>query len=138
VATLRQARQTYEPEPVTAAAVALLGGAEVITIHLREDRRHILDRDLRILRETVPSGLNLELSCDAEIVAIARSTRPDQATLVPEKREEITTEGGLDLLADPDRARRACEELRAAGVAISLFIDPDIAQVEMSAELGVD
>jgi pyridoxine 5-phosphate synthase len=137
VATIRQARRTYEPDPVTAAALATLGGADGITIHLREDRRHIQDRDLRLLRETVASGLNLELACASEIVRIACEVRPDQATLVPESREEITTEGGLDVLSDPDRVRKAIDQLHAADMTVSLFVDPDIAQIEKSAELGV-
>ncbi len=138
VATIRQARQTYEPDPVTAAALAMLGGADVITIHLREDRRHILDRDLKILRQTVPSGLNLELACEPQIIQLACEVRPDEATLVPERREEVTTEGGLDVTGDPLRVREAVERLQAAGISVSLFIDPDIEQIEKSAELGVE
>ncbi len=137
VATLRQARRTYEPDPITAASLAIMGGADVITIHLREDRRHIQDRDVRLLRETTPFGLNLELSCAPEIVGIACQTKPDQATLVPEKREEVTTEGGLDVVAEAERVRQAVEQLHAADVPVSLFVDPDIAQIEKSAELGV-
>ena len=116
VATIRQARQTYEPDPVAAAALATLGGADVITIHLREDRRHIQDRDLTILRQTVPFGLNLELSCEEEIVEIACRERPDQATLVPERREEVTTEGGLDVAGDPARVRQAVEKLHGESI----------------------
>lgn len=138
VATIRQARQTYEPDPVAAAAAASLGGADVITIHLREDRRHIQDRDVRLLRETVPFGLNLEISCADEIVGIACEVKPDQATLVPEKREEVTTEGGLDVKGDPKRVMLATEALHAAGISVSLFIDPEIAQVEASAGLGAN
>lgn len=138
VATIRQARRTYEPDPVTAAALALLGGADVITIHLREDRRHIIDRDLRILRETVPSGLNLELACEAEIIRIACEVKPDAATLVPERREEVTTEGGLDVLGDPQRVRAAIEALQAENIFVSLFIDPDLAQIEAAAKLGAE
>lgn len=138
IATLRQARQTYEPDPVAAASLASLGGADVITIHLREDRRHIQDRDLHILRQTVPTGLNVEISCAPEIVEIACQEKPDQVTLVPEKREEVTTEGGLDVVGDPERVKSAIERLREAGIPISLFIDPEIAQVEKSAELGVE
>lgn len=138
VATIRQARRTYEPDPVTAAALATLGGADVITIHLREDRRHIQDRDLRVLRETVPHGLNLEIACEAEILGIACQVLPDQATLVPERREEITTEGGLDVQGAPTRVRAAIEQLSQAKIPVSLFIDPDISQVEASAELGAD
>ena len=137
VATIRQARRTYEPDPVHAAAEALLGGADVITIHLREYRRHIQDRDVRILRETVPTGLNLELSCEPEIIHIACEVRPDQATLVPERREEVTTEGGLDVIGDPRRVAEAIERLHEVGIPVSLFIDPDPAQVEKAAELGV-
>lgn len=137
VATVRQARRTYEPDPVWAAMAAELGGADGITIHLREDRRHIQDRDLRILRETVAIKLNLELAANDEIVGIACATRPDQATLVPERREEVTTEGGLDLLADPDTVRRAIERLRSAGIGVSLFLDPDPRQLEFAATLGV-
>ncbi|MEZ6135876.1 MAG: pyridoxine 5'-phosphate synthase [Pirellulaceae bacterium] len=136
IATIRQARHTYEPDPVHAAADALLGGADVITIHLREDRRHIQDRDVRVLRETVPTGLNLEMSCEPEIIHIACVTRPDQATLVPERREEVTTEGGLDVIGDPQRVAEAVERLHEVNIPVSLFIDPDLAQVEKAAELG--
>ncbi|MFM9116648.1 MAG: pyridoxine 5'-phosphate synthase [Planctomycetota bacterium] len=137
VATVRQARRTYEPDPVWAAMAAELGGADGITIHLREDRRHIQDRDLRLLRETVAIKLNLELAANEEIVGIACETRPDQATLVPERREEVTTEGGLELLADPDSIRRAVERLQEAGIAVSLFLDPDRRQIEFAGTLGV-
>ena len=109
----------------------------MITIHLREDRRHIQDRDVQLLRETTPFGLNLELSCAAEIVDIACKTKPDQATLVPEKREEVTTEGGLDVVGESDRVKQAVERLHAANVPVSLFVDPDVAQIEKSAEVGV-
>lgn len=136
VATIRQARRTHEPDPVHAAAFALLGGADVITIHLREDRRHIQDRDVRLLRETVPTGLNLEISCESEIVHIACEVRPDQATLVPERREEVTTEGGLDVVGDPERVLLAIETLSGLQIPVSLFVDPDLGQVEKSAELG--
>jgi pyridoxine 5-phosphate synthase len=137
VATVRQARRTYEPDPVWAAMAAELGGADGITIHLREDRRHIQDRDLRLLRETVAIKLNLELAANSEIVAIACETRPEQATLVPERREEVTTEGGLDLLSDPDAIRRSIERLKQAGIAVSLFLDPDRRQIEFAGTLGV-
>src|SRR4051812_21641386 len=99
VATLRQARRTYEPDPVWAAALAELGGADGITLHLREDRRHIQDRDLRVMRETVTVKLNLEMACEPGVLAIALEVRPDQVTLVPENRQEVTTEGGLDVVA---------------------------------------
>ncbi|MFV2069167.1 MAG: pyridoxine 5'-phosphate synthase [Pirellulales bacterium] len=136
VATVRQARQTYEPDPIWAAALAELGGADGITIHLREDRRHIVDRDLRVLRETVHVKLNLELACEEGIVSIACETRPDQATLVPERREEVTTEGGLDVTSQPGRIAKVIERLRDAGIYVSLFLDPDHAQLESAAELG--
>ena len=138
VATIRQARQTYEPDPVAAAALATMGGADVITIHLREDRRHIQDRDLEILRKTVPYGLNLELSCEASVIDIACEIKPDQATLVPERREEVTTEGGLDVCGESSRVRQAIDRLHDAGIPVSLFIDPDEAQVTHSSELGAE
>ena len=138
VATLRQARRTYEPDPVWAAVLAELGGADGITLHLREDRRHIQDRDLRILRETVAAKLNLELACNEEILAIACEVKPDQATLVPERREEITTEGGLDVASQEARVAQAIERLRAAGVYVSLFLDPDPRQIEAAGRLGAD
>ncbi len=137
VATVRQARKTYEPDPVWAAALAELGGADGITIHLREDRRHILDRDLRILKETVCVKLNLEMACDEEVTGIACEVVPDQATLVPERREEVTTEGGLDVVGQEDRVQRTVERLQEAGVAVSLFLDPDLSQIEAAAKLGV-
>jgi pyridoxine 5-phosphate synthase len=138
VATLRQARRTYEPDPVWAAVAAELGGADCITLHLREDRRHIQDRDLRILRETVAVKLNLEMACDRQILEIARQVKPDQATLVPERREEVTTEGGLDLAAQRDRVAPVVAGLREAGIAVSLFLDPDPRQIEAAAALGVE
>ncbi len=138
VATVRQARQTYEPDPVWAAALAELGGADGITVHLREDRRHIQDRDLRILRETVHVKLNLELACEDEILEIARQVRPDQATLVPERREEVTTEGGLDVVHGFERAKSAIQNLKEARIRVSLFIDPDPAQIEAAEKLGAD
>lgn len=138
VATLRQARKTYEPDPVAAAALAELAGADSITIHLREDRRHIQDRDLRLLKETVTTKLNLELSVSEEIVGIACQVKPDQATLVPERREEVTTEGGLDVITHQRNVAGAVQRLQAAGIVVSLFIDPDSAQVQFSKELGVE
>jgi pyridoxine 5-phosphate synthase len=138
VATVRQARRTYEPDPVWAASVAELGGADGITVHLREDRRHIQDRDVRLLRETVSVKLNLELACSDEIVGIACATRPDQATLVPERREEVTTEGGLDVLRHRDAVARAIERLRQAGIHVSLFLDPDPDQLAAAAQLGAE
>lgn len=138
VATLRQARKTYEPDPVHAAALAELGGADGITIHLREDRRHIQDRDLRVLRETVAIKLNLELAATPEIVGIACKTRPDQATLVPERREEVTTEGGLDVLGNLIAVERSVKELQAAGIFVSLFLDADERQIEAAARMKAD
>jgi pyridoxine 5-phosphate synthase len=136
VATVRQARRTNEPDPVWAAALAELGGADAITVHLREDRRHIQDRDVRLLRETITVKLNLELALAEEVLAIACQLRPDQATLVPERREEVTTEGGLDAVGGRDRLAAAIDRLRDAGIVVSLFLDPDPRQIEVAAELG--
>ena len=136
VATVRQARQTYEPDPIWAAVLAELGGADGITLHLREDRRHIQDRDLRLLRQSVSVKLNLELACDNDILDIACEVLPDQATLVPERREEVTTEGGLDVVGQLDAVRRAVERLQQAGILVSLFLDPDLTQIEAAAQLG--
>lgn len=136
VATLRQARGGREPDPVWGAVLAELGGADGITVHLREDRRHINDRDLRLLRETVRVRLNLEMSIEPEIVSIALQTKPDQVTLVPERREELTTEGGLDVAGQFDRVAAAVARCRAAGLPVSLFIDPDVRQVDASLRAG--
>jgi len=138
VATVRQARRTNEPDPVWAATLAQLGGADGITLHLREDRRHIQDRDLHILRETVTVKLNLELASSADIVAIACQTKPDQATLVPEKRNEVTTEGGLDLRGHRKSIVNTIGRLQSAGITVSLFLDPDARQIETAAELGAE
>ncbi|HEX4128909.1 MAG TPA: pyridoxine 5'-phosphate synthase [Pirellulales bacterium] len=138
VATVRQARRTYEPDPVWAAALAELGGADGITIHLREDRRHIQDRDLRLLRETVTVKLNLELGASDEIVAIACQTRPDQATLVPESRQEITTEGGLDVAGQQRHIADVVAKLKDAGITVSLFLDPDQRQIDAAAAVGAE
>lgn len=138
VATLREARRTYEPDPVWAAAAAELGGADGITVHLREDRRHIQDRDLNLLRQTVSVKLNLELACESSVLEIACEVLPDQVTLVPEKREEVTTEGGLDLLAFRSSVAPAVAKLRSRGMVVSLFLDPDASQIEAAAELGAD
>ena len=138
VATLRQARRTYEPDPIWAAALAELGGADGITLHLREDRRHIQDRDLHLLRQTVTVKLNLEMACSQEILQIACRTKPDQVTLVPERREEVTTEGGLDAAGQRDRVAATMAPLRDAGIAVSLFLDPDPRQIEAAAALGAD
>ena len=138
VATVRQARRTYEPDPVIAAALAEQGGADGITFHLREDRRHIQDRDVEILKRTVTVKTNLEIACAEDVVNIACKTRPDWALLVPESREEVTTEGGLDVAADSGRVRSAVERLKENGILVSLFIDPDRKQVESAAAMGVD
>ena len=138
VATIRQARKTYEPDPVAAAVLCELAGADAITIHLREDRRHIQDRDVRVLRETVTIKLNLELSVADEIVGIACQVKPEQATLVPERREEVTTEGGLDVVAHRAAVAEAIERLQAAGISVSLFLDPDPRQIELAKQLGAD
>jgi pyridoxine 5-phosphate synthase len=137
VATLRQARRTYEPDPVWAAIEAELGGADGITVHLREDRRHINDRDVRVLREMVQCKLNLEMSVSQEIVEIALRTRPNQATLVPERRAEVTTEGGIDLTGDTDTSN-AVRRLRDGGVFVSAFIAPDEKQVAAAQKQGYD
>ena len=136
VATLRQARRAHEPDPVAAAVLALLGGADGITVHLREDRRHIQDRDVRLLRQTVTNRFNLELSVADEIVAIACEVKPDEATLVPERRAELTTEGGLDVVAHQQAVAQAMEQLCQAGIEVSLFVDPDQRQIEMAKLLG--
>lgn len=138
VATVRQARRTVEPDPVWAAVEAELGGADCITFHLRKDRRHINDRDASLLRHTVRCKLNMEMSLDEEIVAIALELRPDQATLVPESRQEITTEGGLDVVAHAQRVREVTRRLQDAGVVVSAFIDPEAAQVEASRAAGCE
>jgi len=138
IATVRQARRTVEPDPVWAATLAELGGADGITVHLREDRRHINNRDVALLKQTVRCKLNLEMSCAAEIVDIACRTVPDQATLVPEKREEITTEGGLDVVSDPQRIAEIVARLKDCGVFVSLFLDPDPRQLEAGFRTGCD
>jgi pyridoxine 5-phosphate synthase len=136
VATVRQARGGREPDPVWAAVLAELGGADGITIHLREDRRHIQDRDAHLLRQTVQVRLNLELAVEPEIVAVALELRPDQVTFVPENRAELTTEGGLDLVSQRSRVGEALARCRDAGLEVALFIDPDPKQVEVAVELG--
>jgi pyridoxine 5-phosphate synthase len=136
VATIRQARRTCEPDPVWAAAEAELGGADIITVHLRQDRRHILDRDVRLLRQTVAVELNLEMSLAEDIVEIALDTEPDMVTIVPENRQEITTEGGLDVVAHAGRVEQAIRAFRQKGIPVSLFVDPQEAQLRRCAELG--
>jgi len=136
VATVRQARRANEPDPVAAALLAMLGGADGITVHLREDRRHIQDRDVRLLRPIVTQRLNLELAATDEIVTIACEIRPDEATLVPERRQEVTTEGGLDVLANQDAVGKAIERLKTADIEVSVFVDPDAIQIERARSLG--
>jgi pyridoxine 5-phosphate synthase len=136
VATLRQARGGVEPDPVWAAAEAELGGAACITLHLREDRRHIQDRDLEVLRKTVQVKLNLEMAVTDEMVGIACRTMPNQATLVPEKRQEVTTEGGLAIASQESKVAAAVKHLQAGGISVSLFIDPDPAEIAASARTG--
>ncbi len=138
VATIRQARRGREPDPVWAAAVCELAGADIITVHLREDRRHIHDRDLRLLRQTVGAKLNLEMADTEEIVGIALEVRPEQVTLVPEKRQEVTTEGGLDVRGNLDSLSTASEKFRRAGILVSYFIDPDFDQLEAARAAGGD
>lgn len=138
VATLREARKTFEPDPVVAAALAILGGADGITVHLREDRRHINDRDLRLLRETVKCELNLEMAAKEEMVDIATNVKPDMVTLVPEKRQELTTEGGLDVIGQKERLKMAVRKIQDAGIPVSLFINPHIMDVDISKEIGAD
>ncbi|PLX84797.1 MAG: pyridoxine 5'-phosphate synthase [Desulfuromonas sp.] len=138
VATIRQARGGTEPEPVTAAALCELAGADGITIHLREDRRHIQDRDLRLLRETVQTSLNLEMAATDEMIDIALAVRPDYVTLVPEKRQELTTEGGLDVAGNLAVLKQGVARLQDGGIPVSLFIDPVAAQVEAGVLLQVE
>jgi pyridoxine 5-phosphate synthase len=138
VATIREARKGREPDPVAAAHASELGGADGITVHLREDRRHIQERDLRVLRDTVKTHLNLELAVADEVIDLALAVRPDQATLVPERRQEVTTEGGLDVRGKLDAVKHAVARLRGAGIHASLFIDPDPAQVDASKAAGAE
>ena len=135
IATIRQARRTVEPDPVAAAVLAELAGADGITVHLREDRRHIQDRDVHLLRQTVRSHLNLEMAATDEMVNIALEIKPDYVTLVPEKREEVTTEGGLNIVAQSDRISEIVEKLQSAGIPVSLFIDADEAQIAESVKV---
>lgn len=136
VATVRQARRGRDPDPVAAAVIATLAGADGITVHLREDRRHIQDSDVFRVREAVTTRLNFEMASAPEIVAICLRVKPDEATLVPEKREEITTEGGLDVIATEHSTRAAVDRLAAAGITVALFIDPDLVQTDQAKKLG--
>jgi pyridoxine 5-phosphate synthase len=136
VATLRQARLINEPDPVTAATLAELAGADGIIVHLREDRRHIQDRDLLLLRQTIKTRLNLEMAATPEMIGIAREVKPDVVTLVPEKRAELTTEGGLNVAANLDHIREAVAQLQEAGILVSLFVDPQAEQIQAAAAAG--
>lgn len=136
VATLRQVRGAPYPEPIQAALVAEQAGADAITVHLREDRRHIQDRDVELLLEVVQTRLNLEMAVSDEMLEIGERLRPEDICLVPERREELTTEGGLDVASDVNRIRDTCERLQACGTVVSLFIDPDLAQIQAAADTG--
>lgn len=136
VATLRQARGIVEPDPVQAAAICELAGAEGIVVHLREDRRHIQDRDVRLLRQTVKTKLNLEMAAAEEIIAIAIEVRPDMVTLVPEKRQELTTEGGLNVAGQQKKIAQVIGRMRGASIPVSLFVDPDSRQIKAAREAG--
>lgn len=136
VATLRQARGGIEPDPIQAAEACERAGCDGIVVHLREDRRHINDNDLRALRKQVRTKLNLEMSCSPEIVGIARSVKPDQATLVPERRQELTTEGGLNVVQEFSKVKEVVEALRKEGIIVSIFVDPDEEQIRASSEVG--
>lgn len=138
VATIREARKTFEPNPVMAATLAVLGGAEGITVHLREDRRHIHDRDLRLLREVVQCELNLEMGATEEMIRIAVEVKPDMVTLVPEKRQELTTEGGLDMSGQKANLKGTVRKLHEAGIPVSLFINPHIKDIDISKETEAD
>ena len=136
VATLRQARGTRYPDPVLAALLAEEAGADGITIHPREDRRHIQDRDVEVLKETLQTRMNLEMAVTDAMVDFALKIKPEHCCLVPEKREELTTEGGLDVVGNEARVKHACERLKAAGIEVSLFIDPDPVQIDASVRCG--
>jgi pyridoxine 5-phosphate synthase len=138
IATIRQARRAKEPDPVQAAVLAELGGADGITVHLRADRRHIQDRDVEILRQVVKTRLNIELASTQEMVRIALTIKPDQVTLVPERREEITTEGGLDAILNSMQLKPIVKMLQEGGIHVSLFIDPDLEQFREAQKLGAD
>jgi len=138
VATIRQARGTAYPDPVFAALLAERIGAHQITVHLREDRRHIQDRDLRILKDVVQVDLNLEMAATDEMVDIAVNTKPQRVTLVPEKREELTTEGGLDVAGQASRLKADVARLKSAGIVVSMFIEPDVCQVDACVDVGAD
>lgn len=137
VATVRQARRASEPDPVHAAVLAELGGADGVTVHLRGDRRHIQDRDVEVLRQTVRTRLNIEMAATQEMTRIALTVKPHQVTLVPERREELTTEGGLDVVLNSVQVRPMVKTLQDAGIEVSLFVDPELEQVKQSHKLDV-
>ena len=138
IATIRQARRGTDPDPVMAATLAILGGADGITVHLREDRRHIQDRDLKLLKEFVPVELNLEMAATKEMTGIAARIKPDLVTLVPEKRQELTTEGGLDVKSQKNHIKEAIKKIKSAGMPVSLFINPDADDIRISRQIGAD
>ncbi len=135
IATIRQAREGTEPDPVTAAAICELSGAEGIVVHLREDRRHIQDRDVTVLRQTIKTKLNLEMAIAPEIVDFALHIKPDMVTLVPEKRQELTTEGGLDIISNKDKLTKVISQFRRANIPVSIFVDPEEQQIMAAKEV---
>jgi len=138
VATLREARRIDYPDPIEAAAIVEKAGADAIVVHLREDRRHIKDEDVRLLRKKVRTKLNLEMSINKDIVKIAKRIRPDQSTLVPERRQELTTEGGLDVVSNFKRVKKVVDDLKKSGIIVSLFIDPDPRQIKAASQIGAE
>jgi len=138
VATIRQARKGIDPDPAMAATLAILGGADGITVHLREDRRHIQDRDLKMLKEFVPVELNLEMAATKEMIGIATKIKPDMVTFVPEKRQELTTEGGLDVKSKKRNISEAIKKIHDSGIPVSLFINPDVSDIKISKQTGAD
>lgn len=138
IATIRQARRGIDPDPVMAATLAILGGADGITVHLREDRRHIRERDLKLLKEFVPVEVNLEMAATKEMTGIAAGIKPDMVTLVPEKRQELTTEGGLDVKSKKNHVKEAIKKIKSAGMPVSLFINPDADDIRISKQMGAD
>ena len=138
IATIRQARKAREPKPLAAAMIAEMAGAQGITVHLRGDRRHIQDRDLEVLRQAIATKLNVEMAVTSEMERVALSIKPDQVTLVPERPQELTTEGGLDIVQHGDAAREFTKTMQAAGIVVSIFLDPDAAQVNAARAVGAD
>ncbi|HKN46574.1 MAG TPA: pyridoxine 5'-phosphate synthase, partial [Candidatus Polarisedimenticolia bacterium] len=137
IATLREARKSREPDPLAAALLAEMAGADGITVHLRGDRRHIQERDVELLKRTVKTRLNLEMAANPAMVTIASTHKPDHVTLVPERREEVTTEGGLDVLLNQNLIRKTVVDLKEAAIAVSIFVDPDFDQIKTISKLGV-